>query len=38
MSKILHESHTDTGVTRIFEDSKGNIRIDSYFGDITDPK
>ena len=29
MSKILHESHTVTGVTRIVEDSKGNIRIDS---------
>ena len=38
MSKVLHESRTDTGLTRVVEDSKGNIRIDSFFGDERNPE
>ena len=30
--EVLHESRTDTGLTRVVKDTNGNIRIDSYFG------
>lgn len=36
--KVLHEKTTDTGTVRVTQDSKGNIKIDSYFGDVRDKK
>ena len=33
MPEKLHEFESDTGSTVVMRDSKGNVRIDSYFGD-----
>ena len=36
--KVLHEFQSKTGLTRVSQDTKGNIKIDSYFGDVRDPQ
>ena len=33
---LVHESKSDTGTARVFQDDKGNVRIDSYMGDVRD--
>ena len=35
--KLVHESNGDGGTTKIYQDSEGNVRIDSFNGDVRDP-
>lgn len=32
LKEVLHESCSESGLTRVVRDSNGNVRIDSYFG------
>lgn len=36
--KVLHEYESNSGTVRVTQDTKGNIKIDSYFGDVRDPE
>ena len=36
--RLVHESKGPAGSSKIFQDSKGNVRIDSYNGDVRDPE
>lgn len=38
MSEILYGFYSKTGLTRVVKDSKGNVRIDSYFCDVRGPE
>ena len=35
--KLVHESKGESGSSKIYQDSKGHVRIDSYNGDVRDP-
>lgn len=35
--KLIHESSGPEGSSKIFQDNDGNVRIDSYNGDVRDP-
>ena len=33
---LVHESKSDIGTARVFQDDEGDVRIDSYTGDVSD--
>ncbi len=35
--KLIHESNGPSGSSKIYQDSNGNVRIDSYNGDVRNP-
>lgn len=36
--KLVHESKGKEGRSKIYQDSKGNVRIDSFNGDVRSPE
>ena len=36
--KLVHENSDHYGTTKIYQDSDGNVRIDSFNGDVRDPE
>ena len=35
--KLVHESKGPQGTSKIYQDSEGNVRIDSFNGDVRNP-
>lgn len=35
--KLVHEDKGTNGTTKVFQDSNGNVRVDSYMGDVRNP-
>lgn len=36
--RLVHESNGTEGSSKIYQDSEGNVRIDSYNGDVRNPE
>ena len=36
--KLVHESSSSSGTTKVYQNEKGEVRIDSFMGDVRNPK
>ena len=36
--RLVHESKGESGSSKIYQDSKGDVRIDSFNGDVKNPE
>jgi len=34
--KLVHENTTDKGTTKVYQDKDGNVKVDSYNGNVRD--